>query len=71
MQRLKGRRKATLNDTMRTLPFYNPDKNKQETNPIYKDSKSSVSSLTQALSSPCIINISIVINITDEEAEGS
>lgn len=35
---------------MCTLPFYNSGKNKQETSPIYKDSKSLISYLTQALS---------------------
>lgn len=71
MQRLgeKKKKKATLNYTMYTLPFYNPGKNKQVTNPIYKDSKSSVSSLTQVLSTHH--KYFHIINITDEEAEGS
>lgn len=54
MQRLEagggGGGRQTLNYMTPTLPFYNPDKNRQETSAICKDSKISISSLTQTLS---------------------
>lgn len=72
MQRLarkkRKKKRATLNYMILVLPFTTLAKARRQI-PFTRTAKAQPPPWPKA--SPCIINIPIVINITDEEAEGS